>query len=199
MLLKLVPRQLNGTSRSCCLVHIGRRADYIELTALLSLIASLPHDGLKMSLWQDDCYNSGNLCKIVKYWKRLPKSKRPSSKSYERLKNGVENELTPAQLEVFCFVTNILKTYLTFFQSSAPQITFLSEEMQKCLNELMVLVVKADVIFQGGQDPSWVYYFRYHPRSSQQDFIPLDKITMGASAEDKLRELINEDSITNSS
>ena len=109
MLLKLVPRQLNGTSRSCCLVHIGRRADYIELTALLSLIASLPHDGLKMSLWQDDCYNSGNLCKIVKYWKRLPKSKRPSSKSYERLKNGVENELTPAQLEVFCFVANILK------------------------------------------------------------------------------------------
>ena len=35
---------------------------------------------------------------IVNHWEKLPKSKRPKSKSYEHLKSAVEDLLTPAKL-----------------------------------------------------------------------------------------------------
>ena len=36
---------------------------------------------------------------ILNLWQKLPKSKRPRSKSYEPLKSAVEDLLTPAKLQ----------------------------------------------------------------------------------------------------
>ena len=44
-----------------------------------------------------------SLAKIVNHWGGLPKSKRPSSKSYANVLSAVNNVLTPAKLHFFQF------------------------------------------------------------------------------------------------
>ena len=49
-----------------------------------------------LELWE-------NLTKIMNFWQSLPKSKRPSCKSYEHLKAATNNVLTPLKLSFFIF------------------------------------------------------------------------------------------------
>ena len=44
-----------------------------------------------------------NIGKLVNYWEKLPKSKRPSSTSYINVKLAVHDVLTPAKLKFFLF------------------------------------------------------------------------------------------------
>ena len=51
-----------------------------------------------------------NVIKIVKFWEGLPKSKRPSSKSYENVKTAAKDLLTPAKLKFFSLLAGFFST-----------------------------------------------------------------------------------------
>jgi len=106
--------------------------------------------------------------------------------------------LTPARLEVFCFLANILKPYLTFYQSSAPQIPFLCKEMQKCLRQLMALVVKPAILSAVKTPTDYTTLDILLPigEKENQNLLLASKITIGSAAEAILTQLVREDRIT---
>ena len=55
--------------------------------------------------------------------------------------------MTPARSKVFCFIAGFLEPFLLTFQSSSPQVPFLSGAINTCLLSLLQLVVK-DVVLQ---------------------------------------------------
>ena len=66
-----------------------------------------------------------NIKKLGAHWKKLPKYKRPSSKSYANVKAAVENPMTPAKLMFFSFVAGIFQPILMKYQSDKPMIPYM--------------------------------------------------------------------------
>ena len=62
-------------------------------------------------------YIGQNIKSLVKHWESKPKSKRPSSKSYENLKAAVNDPLTTAKLQFFSFVAGILQPFIKSYQT----------------------------------------------------------------------------------
>ena len=57
-----------------------------------------------------------NLIKVFDFWNGLPKSRRPSSKSFENTKIGIEDPFTVVKLSFFSFVAGLLEPFLTCVQ-----------------------------------------------------------------------------------
>ena len=49
-----------------------------------------------------------NIKKMIKYWKALPKSKRPEFKTYNTVVERTKDELTLATLEFFGYIASLL-------------------------------------------------------------------------------------------
>ena len=54
--------------------------------------------------------------KIVEFWEKLPKSKRPNNKSYEVVLKARNYPLTVVKLKFFTFIAEKLKGFLTIYQ-----------------------------------------------------------------------------------
>ena len=67
-----------------------------------------------------------NIKKLVAHWEKLPKYKRPSSKSYANVKAAVEDPMTPAKLMFFSFVGGILQPILVKYQSDKPMVPYMN-------------------------------------------------------------------------
>ena len=67
--------------------------------------------------------------KCVAYWESLSRSRRPQIKSYERLVECYSDPLVPAKLHFFSFVAGIFEPYLTCFQTDAPMVPFMFDEL----------------------------------------------------------------------
>ena len=78
-----------------------------------------------------------NVAKIVRYWESLPKSKRPSSKSYSNVLSAVTDNLTPAELHLFSYVAGIFQPFLTKYQSDKPMIPFLYSDLLKLVKSVL--------------------------------------------------------------
>ena len=87
-----------------------------------------------------------NVAKIVHYWESLPKSKRPSSRSYSNVLSAVTDNLTPAKLHFFSYVAGIFQQFLTKYQSDKPMIPFLYSDHLKLVKSILCLVLKPDVV-----------------------------------------------------
>ena len=70
-----------------------------------------------------------NIGKLVKYWEKLPKSKRPSSTSYINVKLAVHDVLTPTKLKFFCFISGILQPFLLKYQTDKPMVPYLYSDI----------------------------------------------------------------------
>ena len=76
-----------------------------------------------------------HIAAIVNDWEKLPKSKRPKSKSYEHLKSAVEDLLTPAKLQFFSFFTSLFEPFLVMYQTNQPMIPYMYNDLQKLLRK----------------------------------------------------------------
>ena len=86
-----------------------------------------------------------NIKKLVAHWEKLPKYKRPSSKSYANVKAAVEDPMTPAKLTFFSFVAGILQPILVKYQSDKPMVSYMYQDL-KLLRKLMQLIIKPDIV-----------------------------------------------------
>ena len=71
-----------------------------------------------ISLWP-------NIEAIIKFWKKLPKSKQPSLKSYMAVKDGVDDKLITAKLSFFSFAASLVEPFLKKHQCDKPMIPFM--------------------------------------------------------------------------
>ena len=84
--------------------------------------------------------------KLIKFWESLPKSKQPSSKSYNRITNVVSGIFLPAKLQFFCFINGIMQPFLTKYQSDKAMIPYLYSDILKLIKKLMQLIVKPNLL-----------------------------------------------------
>ena len=86
-----------------------------------------------------------NLKKLFVHWKKLPKYKRPSSKSCANVKAAFKDPMTPAKLTFFSFVPGILQPILVKYQSDKPMVSYMYQDL-KLLRKLMQLIIKPDIV-----------------------------------------------------
>ena len=84
----------------------------------------------------------------INFWKKLPKSKQPSSKSYMVVKGGVDDKLITAKLSFFSFVASLVEPFLKKYQCDKPMIPFMYTDLKSLIQSLLELVVKQDVLSQ---------------------------------------------------
>ena len=86
-----------------------------------------------------------NIKHLAKFWLSLPKSKRPSSKSYEVVVEAVADPLVVAKLHFFSYVASLLKPYLKKFQSEQPVILYLQKELLLLCRNVLEMIIQPDI------------------------------------------------------
>ena len=84
--------------------------------------------------------------KCVAYWESLSRSRCPQIKSYKQLVECYSDPLVPAKLYFFSFVAGIFEPYLTRFQTDAPMVPFIFDELSAIFKKLVGLIFKKDAI-----------------------------------------------------
>ena len=87
-----------------------------------------------MEIWRE-------LVKIFEYCLHLPKSKLPKSKSFEAVKDAIDDVLYPAKLSYFA---GLIQPFLTCYQSDKPMIPFLHGDIFNLVFSLLQIVVEPD-------------------------------------------------------
>ena len=134
-----------------------------------------------------------NVAKIVHYWESLPKSKRPSSKSYSNVLSAVTNNLTPTKLHFFSYVAGIFQLFLTKYQSDKPMIPFLYSDLFKLVKSVLCLVLKPDVV----SPCSFLATLKKIDVTDKSNFPKAKGIKLGFGAKKCVDDLKNSDLVTN--
>ena len=87
-----------------------------------------------------------SVVKRVAYWESLSRSRHPQLKSYGCLVECYSDPLVPAKLHFFSFVAGIFELYLTLFQTDAPKVPFMFDELSAIFKKLVGLIFKKDAI-----------------------------------------------------
>ena len=124
-----------------------------------------------------------NFAKIVRYWESLPKSKRPSSKSY----------LDSCKVAFFSYVAGIFQPFLTKCQSDKPMIPFLYSDLLKLVKSVLCLVLKLDVV----NPCSSLTTMKKIDLTNKSNFHKAKDIKRGFGAKKSVDDLRNSDLATN--
>ena len=87
-----------------------------------------------------------SIVKCVAYWESLSRPRCPQIKSYERLVKWYSHSLIPAKLHFFSFVAGIFQPCLIRFQTDAPMVLFMFDELSAVFKKLVGLIFKKDAI-----------------------------------------------------
>ena len=81
---------------------------------------------------------------VIKHWEGLSQSQRPKNKSYETLVKYYTGPLMPAKFKFFEYIASVFEPYLTVFQTDAPMIPFIYEQLKEIYDKLLSMVSKID-------------------------------------------------------
>ena len=87
-----------------------------------------------------------NIKKVYAFWESMPKSKRPSSKSYFNVQESLDDELIIAKLQFFVYVAGIVEPFLTAFQSDKPMIPYFYFYLKSIIKQLLGIIVEPKII-----------------------------------------------------
>ena len=87
-----------------------------------------------------------NIKKVCAFWESMPKSKRPSLKSYLYIQESLDDELIIAKLQFFVYVAGIVEPFLTAFQSDKPMIPYFYFYLKSIIKQLLGIVVEPKII-----------------------------------------------------
>ena len=121
-----------------------------------------------------------DIMKLVKYWEALPKAKRPSSKSYMNVKMAVADDSIPAKLKFFCFIAEIVKTFLTKYQSDKPVV-----HIVRIIRRLMQMIVKSEIL----DKCSTFLYYKGVDLDNKNTMVKPKNMNIGFGARSLLTEL----------
>ena len=86
------------------------------------------------------------MLKIKSFWQKLPKSKRPNSKSFLNLQLAINDLVTPAKLSFFSFVAEILQPFFVKYQTNDPMVPYFHNDLFNIIKKIMNLIVKPDIM-----------------------------------------------------
>ena len=87
-----------------------------------------------------------NVQKYIKEVLKWSKSKQPTSASFATIAKATKDALLPAKLQVFVYISKVLKPFLVKYQTDEPMIMFLAEDLFDMCGMLMQKFVKKDVL-----------------------------------------------------
>ena len=87
-----------------------------------------------------------NLVKLLEFWERLPKSKHPKSKSYEKVKCALVDPLLIVKLNFFSYAAGMVEPFLKKFETDKPMIPFLFFELKAIVTSLLEVIVRSLVV-----------------------------------------------------
>ena len=87
-----------------------------------------------------------SITKTVKYWERLPKSKQPSSKSFFKVQDAVNDKFILAKFHFFSFFGSIFKSFLTKYQTRWPMVPFMYDDSKNLVKRILQLYIEQSVI-----------------------------------------------------
>ena len=87
-----------------------------------------------------------NVEKYIKHLEEVPKRKQPASASYITIKKCCKDTLVPAKLQVFVYISKVLKPFLVKYQTDEPMIKFLAGDLYDMCWKLMQKYVKKSVL-----------------------------------------------------
>ena len=76
----------------------------------------------------DEVWDS--VVKVIKYREGLSQSQRPKNKSYKTLVKHYTDPLILAKFKFFEYIVSVFEPYLTLFQTDAPMIPFMYEQLK---------------------------------------------------------------------
>ena len=62
------------------------------------------------------------------------------------VKMAVADDLIPAKLKFFCFIAEIVKPFLTKYQTDKPMVPYLYHDIVRIIRRLMQLIVKSEIL-----------------------------------------------------
>ena len=130
--------------------------------------------------------------KIISFWEKVQKSKRPSSKSYLTVKGSVEDPPVTAKLQFFSFVSSIVEPYLRKYETDKPMIPFVYLDLKDLVIKLLDNIVKPTVInnCKSGKQLKEI------DLSNEENLISVGKINMGFDVEDIISRLKQQDKVS---
>ena len=107
-----------------------------------------------MQLYHILCHSLGRfsdrILALITLLKRYVKAKdlkeEPRTVSYEKMKEKLDDKLFPAKIAFFSLVISKLEVFLKEFQSDAPMIPFVFQDLSTLYTQLAKLVVKSSEI-----------------------------------------------------
>lgn len=130
----------------------------------------------------------------MKFWKSLPKSKQPSSKSYLDVKKACDDPMYTAKLSFFSFFASISQPYLLQYQTDKPMIPFMYDDLISLVRNTLTLIVKPSIISSCQSDLD----LKDIKLSSKENILSGKEINVGFAAAALITDWKKKDVINNS-
>ena len=123
----------------------------------------------------------------------MPKSKRPSSKSYFNVQESLDDELIIAKLQFFVYVAGIVEPFLTAFQSDKPMIPYFYFYLKSIIKQLLGIIVEPKIIdsCKTGKQLKDI------DLSDKKNLLSLEKMNLGFAVEHTIKSLKRLDAVSN--
>ncbi|MEO0688534.1 MAG: hypothetical protein AAFY76_26575, partial [Cyanobacteria bacterium J06649_11] len=122
--------------------------------------------------------------KVVKYWEGLPKSKRPTSKSYANLVSVISDPFIVAKLQFFSYVASKVEPYLKTYQTDNPMIPYMYFDLKAMLKSLLEMIVECGAV----QKCKSAKQLMNIDLDDKENLLKIEKIETGFSVDNKLIE-----------
>ena len=139
-----------------------------------------------------------HISRVVAFWLKLPKLGQPKCKSFEPVKEVVEDELTTVKLSFFSYLASIFQPFLEKYQTQAPMIPYMYSDVVNLIRSLMQIVVKHHIIdgCMSGQNLWKINLEKENVYKKKKEF------NLGFAAENKLqalqrKDLVKKEAVTN--
>ena len=173
----------------------ARRVDYVSVTQ-----SSEYPLFFCATRWEEDKKVSDRLLriwpniKIINFWKSLPKRKQLSSKSFENVKIGVEDVLTPAKLSFFSYFASLFEPFLLKYQTKNPMQPYFYTDFVDLFRSVLKLIIKDEVVenCRSGNQLTKIDFGRGNVFKKNRD------VTIGFSTESVLSDLKKKDLVKDS-
>ena len=82
--------------------------------------------------------------KVMKHWEGLSQLQRPKNKSYETIVKHYADLLIGTNFKFFEYIASVFEPYLILYQTDAPVIPFMYEQLKEIYDRLISMVFKID-------------------------------------------------------
>ena len=86
------------------------------------------------------------MTKIVRFWEKLPKNKKPLRKSFLHVQFAVNNQSSVAKFQFLNSVASFFGPFLTVYQTDWPVLPFIYEDLTDLVRNFLQLFIKAIVL-----------------------------------------------------